>query len=54
MTTWGVPRQEKPYAPPAEVAVTQPVLHLEEVSGTMAGFHFPDFARGLNVPGPTP
>jgi acetolactate decarboxylase len=53
VTTWGVPRQGKPFAPLAEVATTRPVLHLEEVSGTMAGFHFPDFARGLNVPGPT-
>jgi acetolactate decarboxylase len=46
-----VPRQEKPYPPLAEVAKTQPVFHLEDVHGTLAGFRFPDFARGLNVPG---
>ena len=51
VTTRSVPRQEKPYPPLAQVAKTQPVFHLEDVSGTLAGFRFPDFARGLNVPG---
>jgi acetolactate decarboxylase len=51
VTTRGVPRQEKPYAPLAEVSKTQPVLHLEELSGTMAGFRWPDVAGGLNGPG---
>jgi acetolactate decarboxylase len=51
VTTRSVPRQEKPYPPLAEVARTQPVFHLEDVRGTLAGFRFPDFARGLNVPG---
>jgi acetolactate decarboxylase len=51
VTTRSVPRQEKPYPPLAEVAKTQPVFHLHEASGTLAGFRFPDFARGLNVPG---
>jgi acetolactate decarboxylase len=51
VTTRSVPRQENPYPPLAEVAKTQPVFHLEGVSGTLAGFRFPDFARGLNVPG---
>jgi acetolactate decarboxylase len=46
-----VPRQEKPYPPLAEVAQHQPVFHLKDVTGTLAGFRFPDFARGLNVPG---
>jgi acetolactate decarboxylase len=49
--TRSVPRQAKPYAPLVEVAETQPVFHLENVTGTLAGFRFPDFARGLNVPG---
>ena len=49
--TRSVPRQEKPYAPLAEVAKTQPVFDLKDVRGTLAGFRFPDFARGLNVPG---
>jgi acetolactate decarboxylase len=51
VTTRSVPRQHKPYPPLAEVAKVQPVFHLEDVSGTLAGFRFPDFARGLNVPG---
>jgi len=46
-----VPRQEKPYPPLAEVARTQPVFRLADVRGTLVGFRFPDFARGLNVPG---
>jgi acetolactate decarboxylase len=51
VTTRSVPRQEKPYPPLAEVATTQSVFELENVDGTLAGFRFPDFARGLNVPG---
>lgn len=51
MKTRSVPPQQKPYPPLAEVAKTQPVFHLENVRGTLAGFRFPDFARGLNVPG---
>jgi acetolactate decarboxylase len=51
VTTRSVPRQEKPYPPLAEVAKTQPVFHLKDVSGTLVGFRFPDFARGMNVPG---
>jgi acetolactate decarboxylase len=51
VTTRSVPRQAKPYRPLAEVAKTQPVFHLKDVRGTLAGFRFPDFARGLNVPG---
>ena len=27
------------------------MFDLEDVRGTLAGFRFPDFARGLNVPG---
>jgi acetolactate decarboxylase len=34
-----------------KVAETQPIFHLADVSGTLAGFRFPDFTRGLNVPG---
>jgi acetolactate decarboxylase len=49
--TRSVPRQNKPYPPLADVAKTQPVFDLEDVKGTLAGFRFPDFARGLNVPG---
>lgn len=51
VTTRSVPRQGLPYPPLVEVAKTQPVFHLKDVRGTLAGFRFPDFARGLNVPG---
>ncbi|MGO9600741.1 MAG: acetolactate decarboxylase [Isosphaeraceae bacterium] len=49
--TRSVPRQEKPYPPLADVAKNQPVFQFRDVSGTLVGFRFPDFARGLNVPG---
>ena len=45
--TRSVPRQQQPYPPLAEVAKHQPVFHLKDVRGTLAGFRFPDFARGL-------
>jgi acetolactate decarboxylase len=51
VTTRSVPRQQKPYRPLVEVARNQPVFRLEDVRGTLAGFRFPDFARGMNVPG---
>jgi acetolactate decarboxylase len=51
VTTRSVPRQEQPYAPLAAVARTQPIFHLADVRGTLVGFRFPDFARGMNVPG---
>lgn len=49
--TRSMPRQERPYRHLDEVAKEQPVFHLEDVRGTLAGFRFPDFTRGLNVPG---
>ena len=49
--TRSVPRQTKPYPPLEEVARTQPVFVLKDVGGTLVGFRFPDYTRGLNVPG---
>ena len=46
-----VPRQKKPYPPMTEVVKTQRVFELENISGTMAGFRFPDYSQGLNVAG---
>jgi acetolactate decarboxylase len=46
-----VPRQQKPYPPLAKVTESQPVFHFKNVSGTLVGFRFPDFTRGMNVPG---
>ncbi len=45
-----VARQRKPYRPLTEVVADQHVFELTG-KGTMVGFRFPDFARGLNVPG---
>ena len=46
-----VPRQEPPYRPLAEVVRDQHVFELRDVTGTMVGFRFPDFAEGLEVSG---
>jgi acetolactate decarboxylase len=51
VTTRSVPRQCKPYPPLDKVAKTQSVFHFQDVRGKLAGFRFPDFARGMNVPG---
>ena len=49
--TRSVPRQSKPYPPLIDVTQDQPVFDLNDVSGTLAGFRFPEFAKGMNVPG---
>jgi len=49
--TRSVPRQTKPYPPLTAVTEDQPCFDLREVSGTLAGFRFPEFAEGMNVPG---
>lgn len=49
--TRSMPRQSKPYPPLAELAEHQPEFELTDVEGTLAGFRFPDFASGMNVPG---
>jgi acetolactate decarboxylase len=46
-----VPRQHKPYPPLAEVVKDQPTFELRDVSGSLVGFRFPDYAQGLNVSG---
>jgi acetolactate decarboxylase len=51
MKTRSVPRQVKPYPPLIEVTKTQPVFEFADVAGTIAGFRFPDYAQGINVPG---
>jgi acetolactate decarboxylase len=49
--TRSVPRQHKPYPPLVEVVRNQPVFELQDVSGSLVGFRFPDYAQGLNVTG---
>jgi len=46
-----VPSQNKPYPPLAEVAKTQPVFEMNEVTGTIVGFRSPPFVKGINVSG---
>ena len=46
-----VPRQQPPYRPLAEVAAEQHVFELTDVSGTLVGFRFPDYASGLELAG---
>jgi acetolactate decarboxylase len=46
-----VPRQDPPYRPLAEVAAEQHVFELRDVSGTIVGFRFPDYASGVEVVG---
>lgn len=49
--TRSVPKQEKPYRPLTEVVESQPTYELYDVTGTMAGFRYPRYAAGVNVPG---
>jgi acetolactate decarboxylase len=49
--TRSVPRQHKPYPPLVEAVENQPTFELRDVSGSLVGFRFPDYAQGLNVSG---
>ncbi len=51
VSTRVVERQAKPYPSLLHVAANQTEFDLTDVDGTLAGFRFPDFAQGLNVPG---
>ncbi len=46
-----VPRQKKPYRPLLEVVGEQAVFEFQRIKGTLAGFRFPDYTEGINVPG---
>lgn len=49
--TRSVPCQEKPYPPLAVVTAHQPEFTRENVSGTIVGFRFPEYFKGINIPG---
>ncbi len=49
--TRSVPKQSKPYPPLIEVVKDQPTFEFNNVTGTIAGFWFPDYMEGVNVPG---
>ena len=46
-----VPRQLPPYKTLTEVVADQHVFELPDVEGTVVGFRFPDYARGLEAEG---
>lgn len=46
-----VPRQRPPYRPLTEVVAEQHVFDFVDVSGTMVGFRFPNYAEGIEVSG---
>jgi len=46
-----VPRQAPPYRPLTEVVAEQNVFELDDVTGSMVGFRFPDYAEGIEVGG---
>jgi acetolactate decarboxylase len=51
MRTRSVPAQQKPYPLLADVARTQPVFDMTNVTGVIVGFRSPPFVKGINVPG---
>jgi acetolactate decarboxylase len=51
MHTRSVPRQSKPFPPLSEVTAHQPEFNMENISGTIIGFRFPAFIKGINMPG---
>ena len=46
-----VPRQTPPYRPLTEVVAEQHVFELEDLSGSVVGFRFPEYAQGIEVAG---
>lgn len=46
-----VPRQSRPYRSLVEVVADQHVFELRELSGTLVGFRFPDYAQGIEIGG---
>lgn len=49
--TRSVPRQDKPYRPLIEAVKGQRVSEFNAQQGTIAGFRFPEYMKGINVPG---
>ncbi|MCI0453641.1 MAG: acetolactate decarboxylase [Candidatus Dadabacteria bacterium] len=46
-----IPMQNKPYVGLAEVVKNQKTFEFQNVKGTLAGFWFPGYMEGINVPG---
>lgn len=49
--TRSVPKQEKPYPLLSTITATQPEFEFTEIKGTMVGFRFPGYMKGVNVAG---
>lgn len=49
--TRSVARKLKPYPPLTEIIRTQPEFEHRDVEGLMAGFRFPSYLSGINLPG---
>ena len=44
-------KQQKPYPKMVEATQSDAVIHLDHVTGTMAGFRTPVYEQGISVPG---
>jgi acetolactate decarboxylase len=51
LKTRSVSKQIKPYPLMVDAVKKQSVFEIQTISGTLVGFRFPDFMKGLNVPG---
>jgi acetolactate decarboxylase len=51
LKTRSVSKQTKPYPLMVDAVKKQSVFEMQTISGTLVGFRFPEFMKGLNVPG---
>jgi acetolactate decarboxylase len=49
--TRSVSKQTKPYPLMVDAVKKQSVFEMQTISGTLVGFRFPEYMKGLNVPG---
>jgi acetolactate decarboxylase len=49
--TRSVPEQKKPYHRLADVIQNQSIFEVQKIKGTVIGFRFPEYLKGINVPG---
>ncbi len=49
--TRSVPGQNKPYPPLVEIVKNQPIFEFHDVKGTLVGFWYPGYMKGINIPG---
>ena len=51
MKVRSISRQHPPYRPLAEVAKSERIYDYRHVTGTLVGFRFSPYIKGINVPG---